>query len=255
MNNVPLKESPEIQQIRDAVRALCVRFPGEYWREKDRARAYPSEFVQALTEAGYLTSTTALDLKELPRSLIVLGANAVGLELAQIYARAGTYVTVLELLPRIAPFEDEEVSDTLTGNTVTYLNYAGAFGSAGDTEALPADAKALNRPVHTFREMGKQATAAAIITGISKKSTAGFNSIACGEITPATPNTRNKLRMQLPTTFPMAMSRWPRMAAMSEVASSGIEVPPATTVSPMTSSLTPINFAISVAASTNRLVE
>ena len=62
---------------------------------------------------AYLDSTSALDLKELPKSMIVLGANAVGLELAQIYARAGTYVTVLELLPRIAPFEDEEVSAAL----------------------------------------------------------------------------------------------------------------------------------------------
>ena len=71
--------------------------------------------IPGLAEAGYLTSTTALELKELPRSLIVLGANAVGLELAQIYARAGAYVTILELLPRIAPFEDEEVSEALTG--------------------------------------------------------------------------------------------------------------------------------------------
>jgi acyl-CoA dehydrogenase len=44
----------EIEAIRDGVRALCARFPGEYWREKDRARAYPAEFVAALTEAGYL---------------------------------------------------------------------------------------------------------------------------------------------------------------------------------------------------------
>jgi mercuric reductase len=69
--------------------------------------------IPALAEAGYLDSTSALDLKELPKSMIVLGANAVGLELAQIYARAGTYVTVLELLPRIAPFEDEEISAAL----------------------------------------------------------------------------------------------------------------------------------------------
>lgn len=71
--------------------------------------------IPGLAEVGYLTSTTALDLKELPKSMLVLGANAVGLELAQIYARAGTYVTVLELLPRIAPFEDEEISAALTG--------------------------------------------------------------------------------------------------------------------------------------------
>ncbi len=40
--------------IREAVRKLCARFPGEYWRDRDRERAYPKEFVDALTEAGYL---------------------------------------------------------------------------------------------------------------------------------------------------------------------------------------------------------
>src|SRR3546814_20442440 len=43
-----------IDDIRSAVRDLCARFPGPYWREKDRERAYPKEFVQALTDAGYL---------------------------------------------------------------------------------------------------------------------------------------------------------------------------------------------------------
>src|SRR5216683_2572923 len=47
-------QSGEIAAIRDGVKALCARFPGEYWREKDRERAYPGEFVQALTEAGFL---------------------------------------------------------------------------------------------------------------------------------------------------------------------------------------------------------
>ncbi|MCH2394330.1 acyl-CoA dehydrogenase family protein [Oceanibaculum sp.] len=42
-------------EIREAVRQLCANYPGEYWREKDRERAYPTEFVQALTEAGYLS--------------------------------------------------------------------------------------------------------------------------------------------------------------------------------------------------------
>ncbi|MGH6908303.1 MAG: acyl-CoA dehydrogenase family protein, partial [Aestuariivirga sp.] len=40
--------------IREAVRKLCEGFPGEYWRKLDRERAYPTEFVRALTEAGYL---------------------------------------------------------------------------------------------------------------------------------------------------------------------------------------------------------
>ena len=42
-------------EIREEVRKLCARFPGEYWRRLDAARAYPTEFVQALTEAGYLS--------------------------------------------------------------------------------------------------------------------------------------------------------------------------------------------------------
>jgi len=41
-------------EIREAVRGLCKHFPGPYWRALDRARAYPQEFVRALTEAGFL---------------------------------------------------------------------------------------------------------------------------------------------------------------------------------------------------------
>ena len=41
-------------EIREEVRKLCSRFPGEYWRELDRERGYPTAFVNALTEAGYL---------------------------------------------------------------------------------------------------------------------------------------------------------------------------------------------------------
>jgi acyl-CoA dehydrogenase len=41
-------------EIREEVRKLCARFPGEYWRRLDQQRAYPTEFVRALTEAGYL---------------------------------------------------------------------------------------------------------------------------------------------------------------------------------------------------------
>jgi acyl-CoA dehydrogenase len=46
----------DIAQIRSAVRALCAKFPGEYWRVLDRERAYPTEFVTALTEAGFLAA-------------------------------------------------------------------------------------------------------------------------------------------------------------------------------------------------------
>ena len=46
---------PTFPEIRDAVRRLCADFPGSYWQAKDRERAYPSEFVRALTEAGFLS--------------------------------------------------------------------------------------------------------------------------------------------------------------------------------------------------------
>jgi alkylation response protein AidB-like acyl-CoA dehydrogenase len=58
MNAMALQthESEELAEIRRSVRALCANFPGEYWRELDRERAYPTAFVQALTEAGFLAA-------------------------------------------------------------------------------------------------------------------------------------------------------------------------------------------------------
>src|SRR3989475_13310584 len=46
----------ELAQIRESVRAVCEKFPGEYWRALDRERAYPTEFVEALTKAGFLAA-------------------------------------------------------------------------------------------------------------------------------------------------------------------------------------------------------
>jgi acyl-CoA dehydrogenase len=46
----------ELQDIRDGVAKLCASFSMEYWRELDRERRYPTEFVRALTEAGYLSA-------------------------------------------------------------------------------------------------------------------------------------------------------------------------------------------------------
>ena len=47
--------SEDYADIRDAVAKLCAQFPGEYWREMDRERAYPAAFVKALTDGGYLS--------------------------------------------------------------------------------------------------------------------------------------------------------------------------------------------------------
>jgi dihydrolipoamide dehydrogenase len=55
-----------------------------------------------------LTSTEALELPEVPKSLLVVGAGAIGLEMGSIYRRLGTDVTVLEILPQILPGSDKE---------------------------------------------------------------------------------------------------------------------------------------------------
>jgi len=52
---VPFPNSETHPEIRDAVRRLCADFPGEYWRRLDAERAYPTEFVRALTDAGFLS--------------------------------------------------------------------------------------------------------------------------------------------------------------------------------------------------------
>ncbi len=69
--------------------------------------------IPGLAEAGYLDNASAMALERLPESLIVLGASAVGLELAQMFARLGVRVTVLEALPRVVPTEDSDVGNTL----------------------------------------------------------------------------------------------------------------------------------------------
>jgi dihydrolipoamide dehydrogenase len=57
-----------------------------------------------------LTSDHILELKEIPKSLVVIGAGAVGIEFASLFARFGSTVTVIEMLPRVLPLEDEEIS-------------------------------------------------------------------------------------------------------------------------------------------------
>jgi len=71
--------------------------------------------IPGLSDAGYLTSTTALDLKAVPKRLAVIGANAVGLELGQFFLHLGSAVTFLDVADRIAPFEEPEVSQALAG--------------------------------------------------------------------------------------------------------------------------------------------
>jgi dihydrolipoamide dehydrogenase len=61
-----------------------------------------------------LSSTSILDLTEVPKSLLVIGGGAIGIEFASMFRSFGSEVTVVEALPRIVPLEDEEVSTELS---------------------------------------------------------------------------------------------------------------------------------------------
>jgi acyl-CoA dehydrogenase len=105
--------------IRRAVEALCADFPGEYWRDKDRDRAYPSEFVEALTHAGFLAALIpeayggaglGLDAAAVIMEAIqASGANGASCH-AQMYImntllRYGSEAQKAEYLPKIASGE------------------------------------------------------------------------------------------------------------------------------------------------------
>jgi len=70
--------------------------------------------IPGLNGVQYLDSTSVMNLEKLPKSMIVIGASAVGLELAQMFSRLGVKITVIEVAPRIVPLEDQEIGDTLS---------------------------------------------------------------------------------------------------------------------------------------------
>jgi dihydrolipoamide dehydrogenase len=79
--------------------------------------ARPRELPQVgaiFDEDRILSSTGALELKEVPKSLLIIGASAIGCEFASMYRAFGSEVTLVEALPRIVPVEDEEISAELT---------------------------------------------------------------------------------------------------------------------------------------------
>jgi len=104
-----------------------------------------------------ITSDEAIHLKAVPKSLIIMGSGAVGVEFASIYRRFGSEVTIIELLPRLVPVEDEAISAELeksfkkqgiavmTGTKVTKAVAGGkgveieAQGPEGDTRKLSAE--------------------------------------------------------------------------------------------------------------------
>ncbi len=97
-----------------------------------------------------ITSDEAIGLREVPKSIVILGAGAVGVEFASLFRRYGSDVTIIELLPRLVPLEDEQVSAELekafrrqgiTVRTGTKVTTAAASGNGVDLEAQLPDGK------------------------------------------------------------------------------------------------------------------
>jgi dihydrolipoamide dehydrogenase len=97
-----------------------------------------------------ITSDEAIGLKVVPKSIVILGSGAVGVEFASIFRRFGSDVTIIELLPRIVPLEDEAVSTELERSfrkqgikvlTGTKVTTAKAGATAVELEAQMSDGK------------------------------------------------------------------------------------------------------------------
>jgi mercuric reductase len=102
--------------------------------------------IDGLDTAGYLTSTTAMELSELPESFVVIGGNYIGLELGQVFANLGSKVSIVEALDRIAPLEEPEISEVMTNileeqgiDVVTRAKVTRV--EAGSPKTVVADAK------------------------------------------------------------------------------------------------------------------
>ncbi|MGE0593797.1 MAG: dihydrolipoyl dehydrogenase [Vicinamibacterales bacterium] len=97
-----------------------------------------------------ITSDEAIHLKEVPKSLVIMGSGAVGVEFASIFRRFGSEVTIIELLPRLVPVEDEAVSAELEkafrkqgikSMTGTKVTRAAAGPNGVEVDAESADGK------------------------------------------------------------------------------------------------------------------
>ena len=98
-----------------------------------------------------ITSDEAIGLKDVPKSIVIMGSGAVGVEFASVFRRFGSEVTIIELLPRLVPVEDEAVSAELERSfkkqgikvlTGTKVTAARAAASGVELEAQGGDGKA-----------------------------------------------------------------------------------------------------------------
>ncbi|TCO18675.1 pyruvate/2-oxoglutarate dehydrogenase complex dihydrolipoamide dehydrogenase (E3) component [Pedobacter psychrotolerans] len=98
--------------------------------------------IDGIEEIDYLTSTSILDLEEIPEHLVIVGGNYIGLEFGQMFSRFGSQVTILEQSPVILSKEDDDISKAVTEflaaekidiNTDVKINHIGWKGDRIET--------------------------------------------------------------------------------------------------------------------------
>jgi len=139
LEDVRLALGEDFGEIRASVRRICIKFPGEYWRELEAREAYPTEFVKALTEAGYLAAlipeeyggaglplrAAAVILEEIHASGCNAGACHAQMYIMGTLLRHGSAAQKARYLPQIARGELRlqafGVTEPTTGTDTTKL--------------------------------------------------------------------------------------------------------------------------------------
>jgi len=137
--NTMIHPPDQYQEIRDAVRALCAQYPDEYFRKVDEARAYPEEFVDALTQAGWMAALipqeyggsgltmaeASVIMEEINRSGGNSGACHGQMYVMNAIVRSGSEAQKQKSLPKIASGElriqSMGVTEPTTGSDTTKL--------------------------------------------------------------------------------------------------------------------------------------
>ncbi|HEV8384013.1 MAG TPA: dihydrolipoyl dehydrogenase, partial [Candidatus Acidoferrales bacterium] len=166
------------------------------------ARSLPSVEIDGKT---VLSNREILSLKDVPKSLVVVGAGAVGVEFASIYKEFGSDVTLLEMLPRVVPLEDDDISAELDK---AFRKKGIQIHTGAMVEAVKKDAKGASV---TFKEKdGKSQTVSAekVLIAVGRRPmTEGLN----------LEKTKAKLERGFIHTGPYMESAEPRLFAIGDI--------------------------------------
>jgi acyl-CoA dehydrogenase len=150
IEDVSLQLGEDFREIRDSVRRICAGFPGAYWRQLEAREAYPTEFVRALTEAGYLAAlipeeyggaglplrAAAAILEEIHASGCNAGACHAQMYIMGTLLRHGSPRQKQQYLPQIASgalrLQAFGVTEPTTGTDTTKLKTRAQFVKSGD---------------------------------------------------------------------------------------------------------------------------